>query len=132
MKPFIRKSKFVAIAAVLAALSTVPVQSADQALLQILLQNGVITQDQYDQLIDKETLTTEDILAENTTPSGAASEVEFSAPVDEAELETRIALDDDVAAAIDRAVIDAIASESTIKASYGCLLYTSPSPRDRG
>jgi hypothetical protein len=44
MKPFIRKSKFVAIAAVLAALSTVPVQSADQALLQILLQNGVITQ----------------------------------------------------------------------------------------
>ena len=155
MKPFICKSLFVAIAAVLATLSTVSVQSADQALLQILLQNGVITQDQYDQLIDKDTLTTEDILAENTTPSVAPSEVEFSAPVDEAELETRIALDDDVAAAIDRAVIDAIASESTIKASYGskgfrfetrdgnfqtnlqwraqfryCLLYTSPSPRD--
>ena len=119
MKPFIRKSKFVAIAAVLAALSTVPVQSADQALLQILLQNGVITQDQYDQLINKETLTTEDILAEHTTLSVVPSEVEFSAPVDEAEFETRIALDDDVAAAIDRAVIDAIASESSIKASYG-------------
>ena len=103
MKSFICKSLFVSIAAVLATLSTVSVQSADQALLQILLQNGVITQDQYDQLIDKETLTTKDILAENTTPSVAPSEVEFSAPVDETELETRIA----------------------------CLLYTSPSPRDR-
>ena len=69
MKSFICKSLFVSIAAVLATLSTVSVQSADQALLQILLQNGVITQDQYDQLIDKETLTTEVILAENTTPS---------------------------------------------------------------
>ena len=38
-------------------------QAADTELLEILLQNGVITQEQFDRLANKETLTTADILS---------------------------------------------------------------------
>ena len=38
-------------------------QAADRELLEILLQNNVITQEQFDRLVDKESLTTADILA---------------------------------------------------------------------
>jgi len=42
-------------------------QAADQELLDILLQNGAITQAQYDSLLERETLVSEDILQEPST-----------------------------------------------------------------
>lgn len=50
---------------------SLPVLAADQALLDILLQNGVITQSQYDELMKKQSLTTQDILGGSQQDSGA-------------------------------------------------------------
>ena len=48
--------------------------SAEKALLDILLENGVITQEQHQGLLTKETLTTDDILAAPQAEAAAANE----------------------------------------------------------
>ena len=85
-------------------------QAADTELLEILLQYGVITQEQFDRLANKETLTTADILS----PAPEAVVV-----VREEELEVDVSLDENIQIAIDEAVASAVSEESPIKASYG-------------
>ena len=85
-------------------------QAADRELLEILLQNNVITQEQFDRLVDKESLTTADILA----PAPESVVV-----VREEELEVDVSLDENIQMAIDEAVASAVSEESPIKASYG-------------
>ncbi len=90
--------------------------AADQALLDILFNNGVITEAQYNQLIAKETLTTEDIL----TPINGKVET-TSAPVivREEHIAVAVSLDDSIQTAIDQSVARSIAAESPVIASYG-------------
>ena len=66
-----RLAIFFALATVFVA-STPYSQAADKALLDILLENGVITRPQYERLLDKESLTSADILAPtgDTAPPG--------------------------------------------------------------
>ena len=85
-----------------------PARAADEALLDVLLKNGVITQEQYDELAAKETLTSDDILR----PDAATVEVEE-------EIEVDVELDEEVQTAIDEAVEERVAKESPVKASYG-------------
>ncbi len=47
--------------------ATVNVHAAETELLDVLLENGVITQDQYDSLAQKVTLTSEDLPGGTTT-----------------------------------------------------------------
>jgi phosphate-selective porin len=77
--------------------------AADTALLDILLENGAITQQQYDELAAQESLTAEDIVA---------------APEKAGETAT-VEMDETVEAAIDEAVEKKIESEFPVKASYG-------------
>ena len=74
-------------------------QAADRELLEILLQNNVITQEQFDRLVDKESLTTADILA----PAPESVVV-----VREEELEVDVSLDENIQMAIDEAVASAV------------------------
>ena len=55
--------------------------AADRDLLEALLENGAITQEQFDKLIEKETLSTDDVLTE---PEPAAAE-EAAAPAEQPE-----------------------------------------------
>jgi phosphate-selective porin OprO and OprP len=55
-----KSAKILALGAA-AALGSINAQAADQALLDMLLQNGAINQAQYDTLIQKETLTQKDV-----------------------------------------------------------------------
>ena len=84
-------------------------QAADRELLEILLQNDVITQEQFDRLVHKESLTTADIL----TPAPE------TVVVREEELEVDVSLDENIQIAIDEAVASAVSEESPIQASYG-------------
>ncbi|WP_407946806.1 porin [Parahaliea maris] len=79
--------------------TTVPAAAADKALLDILLGNGVITQEQYDSLMQKPALTSEDILG-----GAAASPAPPPAPAKLAEQP----VSPDVARQIDVAVADAV------------------------
>ena len=90
--------------------------AADKALLDILFKNGVITQAQYNQLMSKDTLTTEDILTPTSNP-----EVSAKTPVTvrEENLDVAVSLDDSIQAAIDDAVARSVAAESPVLASYG-------------
>ena len=104
------RALFLAVLTTVFALSPLSTAAADEALLDVLLQNGVITQEQYDELIQKEALTSSDILG-----TGA----DEAAAVDAQEIGVEIAMDEDVQAAIDQAVEEKIAAESPVKASYG-------------
>ena len=85
--------------------------ATDKALLDVLLENGLISQPQYDQLLEKEELTSAELL----------SSVTVSEPLDsdEEELASASALDENMQLAIDDAVASAMASESPVMASYG-------------
>ena len=48
--------------------------AADQALLDILLQNGAITQAQYDELLAKDTLSSDDLVEQPAVADNSASE----------------------------------------------------------
>ena len=74
--------------------------ATDMALLDVLLQNGLISQAQYDQLMEKEEVTAADVLS---TVSVEESPQVDSPEITEAELASSIALDENVQRAIDDA-----------------------------
>lgn len=82
-------------------------QAAEKELLEVLLQNGVITQEQYDNLITKETLTSSDIL-QKSDAEPEKNEAQAIAVTDE-RIDAAVA--DEVARKIDE--------EFPVKASYG-------------
>ena len=60
--------------------------AADQELLDILLENGAITQEQYDALLERETLTSDDILQQSSAGDSAfddAVQVEVARQIEE-------------------------------------------------
>ncbi|GAB3277251.1 porin [Parahaliea aestuarii] len=87
--------------------ASVPAAAADKALLDILLGNGVITQEQYDGLMQKQSLTSEDILgggAATPAPEPAAK----SATLAEQPVSPQVArqIDVAVAQAVDKRMTD--------------------------
>ncbi len=56
--------------------------AADKELLDVLLSNGAISQQQYDELLESETLTSQDILQDATTPEAESSEADSNDAVD--------------------------------------------------
>jgi phosphate-selective porin OprO and OprP len=92
-----KNSRIVLVAALLCLATST--QAADQALLDILLENGAITAEQHRSLLEKETLTSEDIIE----PASAQTE------------STDTASDDAVSAEIARQIEEA----SPVQASYG-------------
>jgi len=90
------------IAALLLTVSPVTASAAaDTSLLDALLENGALTQEQYDSLVEQF----------SGSDEVAATEAEASA--------TAVVLDENVQAAIDDAVEQKVAKESPVKASYG-------------
>jgi phosphate-selective porin len=71
-KPPSKIRQFLLLAALLETASSV--HAADQELLDILLENGAITQEQYDTLLARETITSDDILQQPETDSSAFDE----------------------------------------------------------
>ncbi len=92
------------------------IAAADQALLDVLFQNGVITEAQYKQLLTKETLTTADILTPASAPTTAAVEL---IQVREEDLAVAVSLDDSIQAAIDESVARVVSAEFPVTAKYG-------------
>ncbi len=111
-----------ALAGVLATLTT-PAFAAEKALLDILLGNGVITQAQYDQLMGKAELTSEDILGVPApAPQTAAAPAAAPAPAPAAPEAAASALLEEDSEAEDRLVgriAKRVADELPVKASYG-------------
>ena len=58
-------------------------QAADKELLDILLGNGAITQEQYDDLIESEILTSEDILRDTSAEEAALNDTDTVEPADD-------------------------------------------------
>jgi hypothetical protein len=81
--------------------------AADKALLDILLENGVVTQEQYDELMEQETLTSEDILGTPEPDESVASTP--ASPETEEYIETAVA----------DALAEQIEEEFTVNASHG-------------
>src|SRR5210317_1149162 len=83
-KPPFKIRHFLLLAAMLEMTSGA--NAADQELLDILLANGAITQEQYDGLLERDTLTSDDILPEPVEQSRALDEavsVEVSRQIEE-------------------------------------------------
>jgi len=93
------------------SLNSLPSQAADKELLDILLENGVITEAQYDRLINKASITTKDIVVTRSTQKSVAD------PGGETRVE--VPVDDGLQLAIDRAVAKTVSDKSPIVASYG-------------
>lgn len=96
-------------AALLAACALSNVSAADKELLDILLGNGAITQEQYDHLMSRPTLTAKDLASAPRSSEGAAGQ----SPTVDAQIETKI---ED---AVDRVVMEKIEKEFPIEASRG-------------
>ena len=99
----IPRSAFAVFVALL-SLAALPANSADEELLEILLENGAISQAQYDRLITRDTRSADDVLPpdEAGADSGAAEDID---PI--------------VAAAVEAEVARQLASESPVEVSYG-------------
>ncbi|MEE4163553.1 MAG: porin [Woeseiaceae bacterium] len=93
-----------AVAALALMLAALPARSADRQLLDILLENGAITQEQYDELIGRDTLAAEDVI----DAAGADSE---TSPGAEPTPEPETTLEAEVSRQIE--------AETPVKASYG-------------
>lgn len=91
------------------------VSAAEEELLDILLANGVITQEQYDSLVQKESLTSEDLLGGMTTTDDALDK-KVNASVDAA-IEERLA--DGMAEEIASDVAASVEKDFPVKASRG-------------
>ena len=100
-------------AALVASLSAPAAMAADRELLDILLENGVITVEQHARLIKKDEISTADILPSSKT------EAPLVVAVNEEEIVTEVSLDESTQMAINDAVDKAISEASPIKASYG-------------
>lgn len=87
--------------------------AADRELLDILLENGVITEEQHARLIKKDEISTADILPSSST------EAPMVVAVNEEEIVTEVSLDESTQMAINDAVDKAISEAAPIKASYG-------------
>jgi phosphate-selective porin OprO/OprP len=85
-------------------------QAADKELLDILMQNGVITSEQYNKLTSKDSLSIQDILPPVKNPETA---VQGEVVVKEE------SLDEYMQASINEAVAKAVSEESLVTASYG-------------
>ena len=91
--------------------------ATDKALLDILFGNGLITEAQYAQLMQQETVSSAEVLSSvSLAPAPTASS---AGEVREEELASSVALDENVQRAIDDAVANAVMAESPIEASYG-------------
>lgn len=92
--------------------------AADQALLDILLANGVISEAQHAQLTEKESVSASEVLSSIAVdkPDESAAVATGKAAQETADT---IVLDRNLRRAIDVAVANAVSSESPIEASYG-------------
>ena len=67
------------------AVSTIPItQAADKELLDVLLQNGIITETQHEELLKKESLNSEDLLGEKSSQESGELNTETEAAIAEA------------------------------------------------
>jgi phosphate-selective porin len=92
--------------------------AADRALLDILLANGVISEAQHAQLIEKESVSASEVLSSIAVDQPDES-AEVATGKDVKETADAIVLDRNLRRAIDVAVANAVSSESPIEASYG-------------
>ncbi len=87
--------------------------ATDKALSDILLSNGLISEAQYEQLAEKDVLTTEAVLAGVASQQMAPSTIESSAAESQdSELAAAMALDQNVQDAIDTAVASSMIADS--------------------
>jgi phosphate-selective porin len=92
--------------------------ATDQALLDVLLANGVITEAQHAQLSNKESVTATEVLSSISVKESAANEAVL-ANSESPEAAKVDVLNANLQRAIDNAVASAVASASPIEASYG-------------
>ena len=127
MKSLRRFGAALAVVALVTAGLATPSVAGDKTLLDILLGNGVITQEQYDDLMKRETLTSEDILGTKPatgTPAAAPSDAQIEAIVDkkvDAAVDRAVTerLEDDGDGALVDQVAKKVEESFPIKASYG-------------
>jgi len=91
-------------------------EAADKALLDVLLENGVITEQQYAALLEKESLTSEDILAAPRAEAAPAPATRTTAAGD---ADMAAESDPHIKAAVADAVAEKIEEEFPVKASHG-------------